>query len=385
MMELGRHVLHCGDCLAVMATLEPESVDAVVTDPPYGLGFMGKAWDALPPGRDWADACLRVLKPGGHLVAFGGQRTIHRLTCALEDAGWEIRDQIQWVTWQGFPKSLDVSRAIDDAAGAVREVVGRHSGVPGLTAASGWNDGPFTRGEVGTITAPATPEARQWSGWGTALKPAAEPAVLARKPLDGTVAANVLKWGTGGLNLDACRYRPGDMAWPGPGDEVGSYPKGPGGNTYTVGAGPDGTRGKPCDGHPNGRFPANVYHCPKASTAEREAGCEALRQRSAGELTGGRAEGSAGLDCPRTGAGRSSHGRGNHHPTVKPLALMRWLVRLVTPPGGLVLEPFAGSGTTLLACEAERVRCLAIEREPDYCEIIRARWMASTRQRGLEL
>lgn len=207
--------------------------------------------------------------------------------------------------------------------------------------------------------------------------------------MDGTVAANVLRWGTGGINVDGCRYRPGDMAWPGPQNtDPGTRCNRRDAAGRCQGHGNAGlsTSGQTFHGPesaPAGWFPSNVYACPKASTAEREAGCEGLRQVTPGEVTG-RKPGSAGLDNPRAGM-TGSRSRGNMHPTVKPLRLMRWLVRLVTPPGGLVLEPFAGSGTTLLACEAERVRCLAIEREPDYCEIIRARWLASTRQRGLEL
>ncbi|MAK31353.1 DNA modification methylase [Acinetobacter sp.] len=289
-IDLGRHRLVCGDCVAEMRKLPDGSVDAIVTDPPYGLGFMGKEWDALPPGPKWAEQCLRVLRPGGHVVAFGGTRTVHRLAVALEDAGFEIRDTIHWCYWSGFPKSLNLGE-----------------------------------------------------GRGTALKPALEPAILARKPMPGTVADCVQEHGTGALNIDACRIAPGDKAWPGPND----------------------------DGDP--RWPANLYHCPKPATAEREAGTEGLAQASAGELTGGRAEGSAGLNSPRAGAGRTSAGRGNIHPTVKPVALMRWLVRLVTPPGGTVLEPFAGSGTTLVACEREGFAAIGIEVSPEYCDIIRAR------------
>ena len=209
-----------GDCIEAMRAMPENSIDAIVTDPPYGLGFMGKAWDALPPGKPWADECLRVLKPGGHLVAFGGTRTVHRLTCAIEDAGFEIRDMGVWCYWQGFPKSLDVSKAIDAAAGAEREVVGQ--GVSGRTSIMGGLQG--VSGEPGhTITAPATPAARTWQGYGTALKPAHEPWVLARKPLSGTVAANVLEWGTGALNIDGCRYAYGDPAWPGPQDEWATH------------------------------------------------------------------------------------------------------------------------------------------------------------------
>src|SRR5690606_36830154 len=199
-----------GDCLEVMADMADNSIDAIVTDPPYGLGFMGKEWDALPPGEEWARECLRVLKPGGHLLAFGGSRTWHRLAVAVEDAGFEIRDSIAWLYGSGFPKSLDVSKAIDKAAGAEREVVGfdpsryrdnsRHNETKYDTEAH-----PVDYVKKATITAPATPDAERWKGWGTALMPAFEPVVVARTTLAGTVAANVLAHGTGALNIDGCR------------------------------------------------------------------------------------------------------------------------------------------------------------------------------------
>ena len=373
--RLGDHLVVNRDCVEAMGDLPDCSVDAIVTDPPYGIGMMGKKWDALPPGDDFAREALRVCKPGAYIVAFGGTRTVHRLTVALEDAGFEIRDTLHWCYWSGFPKSLDVSKAMDKAQGAEREVVARREQRvafdPNRQGGGGWS-----AGEV-LITAPATEAARQWQGWGTALKPAIEPAVMARKPLTGTVADNVLQWGTGALNIDASRIAYGDPAWPGPqGTDLngGAYSR----DSGTRGAGFAIPRGLGDFSDPGGRFPANLYYCPKASTAEREAGCSDLRQQAAGELTGGREEGSAGLDSPRAGAGRTSDGRGNSHPTVKPIRLMRWIVRLVTPPDGVVLEPFAGSGTTLLATELADIgaRCIAIEREAPYIDIIRARFGA---------
>ena len=203
-------VLH-GSNLDLLAAVRDNFAHAVVTDPPYGLGFMGKDWDAaLPDPRTWSE-CLRVLRPGGHLVAFGAPRLVHRLTCQIEDAGFEIRDQLLWLFGSGFPKSLDVSKAIDASAGAVREVVGPSVRADGTTRpnAETWATGlGYESGALGVarnITAPATPEAARWSGWGTALKPAYEPIVLARKPLDGTVAQTVQRWGTGALNIDGCR------------------------------------------------------------------------------------------------------------------------------------------------------------------------------------
>ena len=377
-IDLGAHRLVCGDCVAEMAKMPDASVDAIVTDPPYGLGFMGKEWDALPPGPAWAEQCLRVLRPGGHVVAFGGTRTVHRLAVALEDAGFEIRDTIHWCYWSGFPKSLDVSKAIDKAAGAEREVVGRQKltgtarrGVDGSSHGAARTNAADKKERQPTtidITTPATPDAEKWNGWGTALKPALEPAILARKPMPGTVVDCVQEHGTGALNIDACRIPPGDKAWPGPGEAWGgtySQPKSP----STPGGDAD-RRIVEVEGHPSGRWPANLYHCAKPATSEREAGTEGL-ERDPTEVTGRKA-GSAGQDNPRAGM-RGSRPRGNSHPTVKPVNLMRWLVRLVTPPGGTVLEPFAGSGTTLVACEREGVACTGFEVSPEYCDIIRAR------------
>jgi hypothetical protein len=253
--------LHQGDCLDVLKTLADCSVDAIVTDPPYGLSFMGKRWDYdVPSEAVWVE-CLRVLKPGGHLLAFAGTRTQHRMAVRIEDAGFEIRDMIAWVYGQGFPKSLDISKAIDKAAGAEREVVGTKLGLPGyhLNAhqggeafGEGLSSSTFeTRLASSQVTAPATEAAKQWEGWGTALKPALEPITLARKPLIGTVAANVLKHGTGGLNIGACRVEGGkrspgyaDPGSVGPSAERSIY------NSH------DGIR-RNCD-ETQGRFPANL-------------------------------------------------------------------------------------------------------------------------------
>lgn len=367
-VELGKHRLVCGDCVEEMKKLPDASVDAIVTDPPYGLGFMGKEWDALPPGPAWAEQCLRVLRPGGHVVAFGGTRTVHRLAVSLEDAGFEIRDTIHWCYWNGFPKSLDVSKAIDDAAGAKRRVVGSKKSGIAVPGEQRHTVGGSKSIDV-DITAPATKEAKAWSGWGTALKPAVEPAVLARKPMTGTVADSVLTHGTGALNLGACRFAPGDKAWPGPQDGGGGWGGDSGGLSGQVYNG--GWSGKGGPRPVEGRWPANLYHCAKPSTSEKEAGTEGLEKASAAVQTHG--AGTKALSSPRAGAGRTSATRGNIHPTVKPVALMRWLVRLVAPPGGVVLEPFAGSGTTLVACEAEGVSGIGFERSPEYCDIVRAR------------
>jgi hypothetical protein len=378
--------LHHGDCVAFMATLPAESVSSVVCDPPYGLGFMGKEFDKLGNGKAqqawherWLAEALRVLKPGGHLVAFGGQRTIHRLTCAAEDVGFEIRDTGSWLFYSGFPKSLDVSKALDSAAGAVREVIGSWTptgtarpsasgkGMRNATAGLGSHDVAFS-GSL-PITAPSTESAKRWQGWGTATKPALEPWVLCRKPLIGTVAETVLRYGTGALNIDACRYRYGDRAWPGP-DASGHW----GDGTRPGGFGKNGIYGTgkavACGGHDLGRWPANVYHCPKASRAEREAGCEHLAPRLI-HLE----EGATGSESPRAGAGRNGNAVHNHHPTLKPIELMAWLCRLVTQPGGVVLDPFAGSGSCGAAALQGGFRYLGAELDAEYVAIAEARIM----------
>ena len=311
-----------------------------------------------------------MLKPGGHIIAFAATRTIHRLMTNFEDAGFEIRDLLAWLQWQGFPKSMDVSKAIDKAANAERPILRKDS----RTAKSSWlgtQDGKSSTWGIGEweVTGPATPEARRWSGWGTALKPAQEPAVLARKPLDGTVAENVLKWGTGGLNIDGCRYGYGDGAWPGPQgkpeDTDTSWSKGNPGVRYGK---LDYNAGGIWAADAVGRWPANIYHCPKPSRSEREKGMGDAPKIGDGSYEFGQ-DGS--LD------GRKQPLAANHHPTVKPIRLMRWLVRLVTPPGGVLVEPFGGSGTTLIAAEREGFACVSAELEPKYCDIIRARLSAA--------
>jgi len=292
--------LRQGDCIELMRALPENSIDAIVTDPPYGLspdgkartwddieggkargGFMGKGWDAAVPGVTWARECHRVLKPGGHIVAFGGQRTIHRLTVSLEDAGFSIRELFGWLNWQGFPKSLDASKALDAHHGAEREVVGVKSDPRYLSPRKNSpNHMDRERGVIGghgadsaaaQITAPATEDARTWEGFGTALKPCLEPAVIARKPLIGTVAENLLEWGTGALNIDGCRYGYGDEAWPGPQEEIRSA-AGSDGSVY-AGIWSEGDRPRfKQNNSALGRWPANVYATPKASRSEREAG-----------------------------------------------------------------------------------------------------------------
>lgn len=524
-----------GDCVEQMRAMEEASVDAIVTDPlsPYGLEFMGKEWDRLevaranrgtqpnrkrPPGESgesakfqlpapafdlsvssqhamqewhqaWATEALRVLKPGGHLLAFGGTRTYHRLACAVEDAGFEIRDSVIWLYGSGFPKSLDVSKAIDRAAGAEREVVGRKADPRYLSGATETSGAPMGSIDprpnsvenyeaAGFVTAPATPEAQRWQGWGTALKPAHEPIVVARKPLVGTVAQNVERFGTGALNIDGCRIEP-----------TGDYGRTAARADGTTNKGEffSGDNGGIASGeledyaHFAGRWPANVVlsHLPECEIALGQCsvcngegalednacyGCDgsgsdtsehfdvcapgcpvAELDRQSGERpgshdqmasesangwfgqasydgrgfgdTGGasrffyvakasRAERNAGLEGFEEGEMRAYGNRGpgeypghdspsgqqatvakNVHPTVKPVELMRWLCRLVTPPGGTVLDPFAGSGTTGIACVLEDFDFIGVEREAEYVEIARARiaWWDTHKDRADEI
>ena len=391
--------LHLGDCLEVMRTLPDASVDAVVTDPPYGLAFMGKRWDYdVPTTEVWAE-CLRVLKPGGHLLAFAGTRTQHRMAVRIEDAGFEIRDMIAWVYGSGFPKSLDVSKAIDKAAGAEREVVGSYT--VGGTAAKGKHKGRAAAASdegaaIGctkdlAITAPATPEAQQWAGWGTALKPALEPITVARKPLEGTVAENVLAHGTGGINVEGCRvgtdenlnggaYSPSSDGMS-QNEVYGRYYKRPG--EYS---------------QPAGRWPANLIHdgsdevvglFPQSNSATPSTnGCYGEGKGQGGPGNGGfgaglnsatpnRApigdSGSAARFFYTAKASRDDRSDGNTHPTVKPTDLMRYLCRLVTPPGGVVLDPFMGSGSTGKAAMLEGFGFIGIEREAAYHAIAERR------------
>jgi DNA modification methylase len=481
--------IHLGDNRDILKTIETNSIDSVVTDPPYELGFMGKAWDASGIAYQvtlWAEV-LRVLKPGGHLLAFGGTRTYHRMAVAIEDAGFEIRDSIHWIYGSGFPKSLDVSKAIDKRGGTVpwqadfaahlrsvkpkevstaainahvangsksnfwshfidtksqpllptvdqyrrlreilpidpfwdacflpeaeREVVKEDKRVRGGTS---WEtkSGMLAAGEQDfSITAPATEAAKQWQGWGTALKPAHEPIVVARKPLEGTVAANVLKYGTGALNIDATRI------------PIENKPKGVWGSNQNGPSSFLSRTGTPTVQHANGRWPANVIHdgsdevtamfpkssggahpkkrndtpnvamsgrnyareipnriemgdsgsaarffyAAKASRAERNAGLNTLQpQRHADRPN----DNLPGGNNPRN---RTNTPKTNFHPTVKPLALMRYLLKLVTPPGGTTLDPFAGSGTTLVAAIHENLNSIGIELTPEYHPIIQAR------------
>ncbi len=347
--------LHLGDCLEVMKGMDDNSVDSIVTDPPYGLSFMGKKWDYDVPGEDVWRECLRVLKPGGHLLAFAGTRTQHRMAVRIEDAGFEIRDMIAWVYGSGFPKSHDVSKAIDKAAGAEREV-----GVPGpysarrprqsVVAVSAYSDGVGDASSA-LITAPATDAAKQWEGGGTALKPALEPITVSRKPLIGTVADSVLQFGTGGINVDGGRVGLDGGRWPANLIHDGSE--------EVVGLFPGENKGSA----------ARFFYCAKASKGDRDGGLDGFEEKHVGTY--------AQDEWSRKNMGNTPDAqrqpRRNSHPTVKPTDLMRYLCRLVTPPKGIVLDPFMGSGSTGKAAMFEGFDFVGIERDSEYIEIARAR------------
>lgn len=500
-----------GDCRVVLRGLPDNSVDAVVTDPPYELGFMGKKWDSTGVAYDvtvWAE-CLRVLKPGGHVLAFGGSRTWHRLAVAVEDAGFELRDSIAWIYGSGFPKSLDVSKAIDktngeggrklkftrwmrttglkvsDATRVLREArlisengtmaahffAESNAGQPAIPTAELWAvlrprcgdvpawvdelvarveaerevigmgaaqcsqlektgvcDGHFDNGTLTVkhqlATKSETPEAQQWQGWGTALKPAFEPIVVGRKPFGKgvTVAENVLAWGVGGLNIDGSRIgrAPNDVSVAGNrtatfgtqdtqsgGDGSGGWSQNEGGRwpanvildevtagllDEQSGVSRDGIAVRRNGNSGAGIFPVKIadgsadvgfggqggasrfFYVAKASKRDRNEGLEELEAVSAGDMVD-REEGSAGMNSPRAGAGRTS-GAKNFHPTVKPTQLMRYLIKLVTPPGGTVLDPFTGSGSTGKAALLDGFGFVGVELTEEYLPIIegRLRW-----------
>ena len=393
-----------GDCREVLRQLPDCSIDAIVTDPPYELGFMGKAWDSTGIAYQvevWQE-CLRVLKAGGHLLAFGGSRTYHRLACAIEDAGFQIRDQIMWVYGSGFPKSLNISKAIDKQFGAEREVVSTYETHDIRNAGLMDRKGSMTV----EVTTSATAEAKQWEGWGTALKPAHEPIVMARKPLDGTVANNVLTHGVGGINIDGCRVGrvDGDDSYAGNrtatfgtqdtlsgGDGSGGWSQNDAGrfpaNFIHDGSDevlelfPDSKAGKPRadkgrggiwsqgNGVPCGDqygdygSAARFFYCAKANKKDRNEGCETLPDQQWRDEGAAIPERDNRLFLPSK----------NNHPTVKPTDLMRYLCRLITPPNGTILDPFTGSGSTGKAATLEGFNFIGIEQSAEYVEIATAR------------
>ena len=414
--------IHHGDCIETMKAMPPESVDAIVCDPPYGLsnttpaqvadtitkwaggdrghvptgrGFMGKSWDAfVPPPAVW-DECMRVLKPGGHMVVFAGSRTQDLMGLSIRLAGFEMRDSLAWLYGSGFPKSMNVGKAIDKAAGAEREASGERGSTQCPCLDRGENcpgHGDAMQSMSGATvhrlpTAPATPEAAQWDGWGTALKPAFEPIVLARKPLaEKTVARNVLAHGTGAINVDGCRIGMSDEDREAA--RVPSRDKHGYGNLHE-GEGRSGARFEPA---PAGRWPANVLLDQHAAAWVDEQsgdikGRVGMKAKTAVQFGVGRERIAQAFDAGREDSGGASrffytakapkserpNVDGVQHPTVKPLAVMRWLIRLVTPPGGVVLDPFAGSGTTIEAAIIEGFNPVGIEMETDYLPLIQHR------------
>lgn len=392
--------LHLGDCLEVMAALDAESVDAVCTDPPYLLGFMGRQWDTKAAHEHldwhgaWAAACYRLLKPGGHLLAFGGTRTYHRMVVAIEDAGFEIRDCLVWAYASGFPKSLDVSKSLDKRLGAERAI--SRPAARSLVSGEAISFDQRSSTERERRDAPVAAAAAA-AGWGTALKPAWEPIVMARKPLVGSVADNWLEHGTGALNIDGCRIPLNGEAPPSVARRAGAAGTGISGWNRREGRNHDAenyARERP--GEQVGRWPSNVllsdpelfdepnpyvvgsgarfFIVPKADRAERERGLAGRVLAPGGSLEGGKDKRRNATNQPL---------RANHHPTVKPIDLMRHLVRLVTPTGGTVLDPFLGSGTTALAASEEGFHCIGIEREPEYLDIAKARLIATPMGFGL--
>lgn len=391
--------LIASDSLEAMKTFQTDTFDSVVTDPPYGIKFMGKEWDhGVPSSLYWAEA-LRVAKPGAHLLSFGGTRTFHRLACAIEDAGWELRDTIMWVYGSGFPKSLNISKAIDKAAGATREVVGYdesrvrpnrlyEGGAIGNVGGTGKVSDRTDNGA--TITAPSTPDAIKWDGWGTALKPAWEPIIVARKPLIGSVVENVLAHGTGGLNIDASRI-----------PLEGDYKSKPNGRPSQTGLGDNYKPELANIADTVGRFPANLIH----DGSEEVQSCFPFV--TSGNFSGRRNKpktkntfgafvtqdeparsGSAGSASRFFYCAKASQrdrndgmkdGQTNEHPTVKPTELMRYLVRLVTPPAGRVLDPFAGSGSTVRAAIMEGFEGTGIDLDEANIETAKLRCAAAMR------
>lgn len=438
-----KHVIEKNGCTATLyhannldALKEIQDCHACVTDPPYGLSFMGKKWDYDVPTQEQWQAVLNSLRSGAHLLSFAGTRTQHRMAVRIEDAGFEIRDMIAWVYGSGFPKSLDIGKAIDKSAGAEREITG-------ITAGMGkqnpeWNGTAQGRSENSfkpeyNTTAPATEEAKTWDGWGTALKPAMEPITLARKPMTGTVAHNILTHGTGGINIDGCRVETGDKLAGGhstSGQQMtGGWERPWMRNPESVATNIERSKASVQKSESLGRWPANIIHdgsqqvldlfpdtksgkdntrrqphqttsmagtlgqldreevsygdqgsaarffyCAKSSRSERDAGLT-MPHTPAGEITS-REENSAGLNSPRAGAGRTSGGK-NTHPTVKPLQLMRYLARLITPPQGTILDPWMGSGSTGIAALQEGFNFIGIELDPQHFQTALARISAT--------
>ena len=381
-----KKILMNADCLEAMKKMPDNCIDAIVTDPPYGLSFMGKDWDHGVPGVEFWKEALRVAKPGAHLLSFGGTRTFHRIACAIEDAGWEVRDCIMWLYGSGFPKSMDISKAIDKKFGQEREkfpnpLANKQTSQKG-TLAHGDREGNSYISPI-----PVSDEAKKWNGWGTCLKPAYEPIIMARKPVEGTIVDNVLKHGTGGINIDECRIpfeSEADRKSTGM-DRI---------HTSKVGA----LAGKVENDHErttfmprqtNGRFPANIIHDGsnevvelfpdnvKGGTWNNTKGARHFENNGKPtEYTNKGSDNSVGsaarfFYCAK--ASKKERGEGNVHPTVKPIALMEYLVKLVAPKNAIVLDPFMGSGTTGVAAVNLGRGFVGIEKEKEYFDIAERR------------
>ena len=382
MKKIGNATLYCADCKDVLPLLK--DIDACVTDPPYGLSFMGKAWDYDVPGVDIWTEVLGALKPGAHLLSFFGSRTYHRGAIPIEDAGFEIRDQLMWLYGSGFPKSHNIGKAVDKLQGNEREVVGTEKIDVGMQSGS-MHAGRKTKIETRNVTKGAS----EYEGWGTALKPAHEPIVMARKPFTGSVANNVLEYGTGGINIDECRV----------GDEVTKTTIKDLSQAHGNKFGKAGIK-YPSLGtkeNPPGRFPANLMHdgsevvgdifpetnsryfyCAKTSKKDRDEGLDMIDEKAMAWSNQAKAELKRGnLDFRNADGDTAKHNkvqmRKNTHPTVKPTDLMRYLCRLVTPKGGVIVDPFMGSGSTGKAAVAEGFGFVGIEMSQEYFDIACAR------------
>jgi site-specific DNA-methyltransferase (adenine-specific) len=386
--KIMKNKILCGDSLEVLKDFEDNYFDSVVTDPPYGLAFMGKKWDYDVPQVELWKEVYRVLKPGGHILSFAGSRTYHRMAVNIEDAGFEIRDMLGWLYGSGFPKSHNIGKAIDKLQGNERETLTEiqkenlFEKEKEIISEKKTKDFSHHKGsmmskettdkfDTKTKNITKTKGNSQWEGWGTALKPAHEPIVMARKPFNTSVAENVLTHGTGGINIDECRV--------GTDEKIKFERK----KESTTASGWKDVNRNPYEQHNQGRFPANIIHdgseevlevfeessrffyCAKASKAERNMGLDDFPDKN--DVTYAQDE------WTKKNMNFRKNPIKNYHPTVKPIKLMEYLIRLVTPKEGIVLEPFAGSGTTLIACKQQGFNYIGIEREQEYCDIAEAR------------
>ena len=410
--------LHNYDCLNVLKMMIEDEVfvDSIVTDPPYELGFMGRSWDStgIAFQKETWELCFKVLKPGGHLLAFSGSRTYHRMAVAIEDAGFEIRDQIMWLYGSGFPKSMNVGKIIDKKLRGVG--IGKSDPKSPLHGTKRQKiDGSNAKHDMSPLYKTQNVEyeyehdiSKQWDGWGTALKPAHEPLVLARKPLsEKSIADNVLKWGTGGINIDECRVEGNDAKYPdsNPVMNRGKYAQNENAKRKKVirksrdengvwtnnNSGMKAEGSEYADADPRGRFPSNVMHdgsdsikklfedksryfyCAKTPKAERNQGLDNFPIKQTQGGGGGIGNYKDDVNSASGKFGSEKAPSKNTHPTVKPIKLMKYLCRLITPKGGTVLDPFMGSGSTGMAAKEENFEFVGIEKEEQYFNIASAR------------